>query len=925
MTIRHKVCGLFSGSLLLMSLLASPASAATRYLVFDGATNTFSTQLGATPWISIFSGDTVVFSGLRRGDGIVHVGAVPAGATGAQICYPYDPSATNHDLYAFKTAFNGAPGALNEFTGPPHEAVSGLWALAPEGGRVSLVETTAASCAALNNTVGPALGPGGLSYNYVYSYEEATFKNGDLPKLLGVETNANGTYRLCEASTSRCPVGGGDCELMSNDLQNFDPSDAHAVPPGAYFGGLMDTTYDNPDVTGVVLRVSWNDIQRDNGSGVISFDWHHIDREFQRALSKGKLVTLDVRAGRYGTPAWLFQDYLKATSPYHASWCTTTPCTFAPAAPPGAGAVMPLAFKDYYDENASCGVWFRIGHPADPAYRAAYAHMLSSLAAHIAADSRRFAALAHVKVSGLNLQTSEAELPHHCDDEHVATGFPVTAFVRSSVLGSAPDNVLDVWQRDDDGELSTEECACNTELWYKSPFGYTPDQVVDYYRGMENQILLATFGKKSIGYQIIQAGFPRANSGPNGGFLGDHLYREVLAETADPAYPDLTLNTCVAEDHSSMTNGCPAAAALAGLVESTPSNTVTYCSADVASAIGLSPLSHCSFELAPLLPSAASNIRAFTAAETLKMAVGGRYPDGTETAEDVLESARNGEFGAPTIPGFVNLSIGKHFVPQHSGLQPLPQEQLELSYKLDSTSEICEQQSWSMGGGGLPPKFAAGAVGPFRAVFPMVDSAGLPVTTSLQINHHYNGCPNSWIVEEGALPVGNGPPLLTGFQTTNNVRNLEMVESALMNLVYNTNGVFVELYEDVFWRARVQKGVGSGAAPLSSTATRGLGGLCEYTDAAGNPDSRFCYSKNLSQWSEELHLRRLIATNAVNLGVYPSFADPHPTSHSFTFVNPNPGVPIDYYLINPARCNPTKAQAANPAAPLNSLVRIRVW
>ena len=34
-----------------------------------------------------------------------------------------------------------------------------------------------------------------------------------------------------------------------------------------FFVILLDSTYANPDVTGVVIRVSWNDLQRDDGTG----------------------------------------------------------------------------------------------------------------------------------------------------------------------------------------------------------------------------------------------------------------------------------------------------------------------------------------------------------------------------------------------------------------------------------------------------------------------------------------------------------------------------------------------------------------------------------------------------------------------------------------------------------------------------------
>ncbi len=922
---------LFATTLIATQLAALPAYAVTRTLVVAPG-GTFSTAAGASPWITINSGDTVDFVGLERGDTIVRIAPVNTGAAGVNICHAYDPNATNQDAYTYKRAFDGSPAAVNELTGPTRRGLSGLWALGPEGGKISLIETVNAECTTLNPPGPITVTVAGVSSTYTYAYEEETFKNGALPAMDGEEIDvATGAIRrLCTATTTRCR--GGVCTLMSNGLQNFDAADPHAIPPGAYLNGLLDSTYANPDVTGVVIRVSWNDIQRDDGNRHIVFDFHNIDREFERAITHGKFVTLDIRAGRYGTPDWIFSDYVDPTSAHHASWCVPGACTLAAPVPAGAGAVEPLEFKDYYDQSATCGTRFRIGHPGDPAYRDAYQQMVTGLAAHVAADSRRFAALAHVKVSGLNLQTSEAELPHHCDDQYLASGFPVTDTVRDAdyrpVDGNgdgdytdagdvAPDRIVDVWKKLAVGPaLSTEACWCNPEIWYESPFGYTPDMVYDYYTELEATLVDATFGKKSLGYQIIQNGFPQADSAA-GGFYGDHLYKELLIDATAPLAAGLDINACIAPDLLSMAASCPAAT---GLIEDPVAQTVAFCSEDTAAAIGLSALDHCAVQLEPTVDGVA--LAPYDEADP-----GGRYPEGVEQSEQVLKRGRNGAFGNPANPAFVNQSLGKLFVPQHSGLQPLPAEQLELAFQLVGSADVCEQQSTRTAAPlPLPPQFAPGAVGATMATFPMTssDPAIGVVNQVSEITAAYNGCPNRWIVREGAIPVPNGPPMLTGFQNVNSVHDLDDVESSLMNLVYNTNGVFLELYEDVFWRASTLRGSGPGAAPLSTAGSRAPGGMCGYTDpATGNIDQRFCYSKRLSEWSEELHLRRWRAANLTNTALFPAFTDPFPTSYSFTFVNPTPGTPYDYFVIDPARCNPALAKAT-PALAANALVRIHL-
>jgi len=181
------------------------------------------------------------------------------------------------------------------------------------------------------------------------------------------------------------------------------------------------------------------------------------------------------------------------------------------------------------------------------------------------------------------------------------------------------------------------------------------------------------------------------------------------------------------------------------------------------------------------------------------------------------------------------------------------------------------------------------------------------------------GCPNRWAADEGIQRVVAGvPPQATGFQTTNAVRSLDQVESALFNLVYNTNAVFMELYEDVVWRASVTKGTGASALPLSDTA-RVPGSYCEHTPG----DVELCYSKNLSQWAEELHYRRALAAAAVNTAVYPAFANPFPAVHSFQFRNAT-AAPRVVYFINPARCAPARVDLGGEA-PANALGRIVVW
>jgi hypothetical protein len=238
---------------------------------------------------------------------------------------------------------------------------------------------------------------------------------------------------------------------------------------------MLDTTWRNPDITGVILRLNWRALQIDNG-GVIEFFWDDLDREMNNAVANGKLFTLDVSAGKDGTPDWIFNDY---------------------DGPAGPGPVVRYTFKDWGSEafppNDNCGFDLDIGSPADTAYRDLYVAMIEALADHVAGDARWFQALAHVKISGANFLSSEARLPNRCYDKLPA------------------DGMLDTIGRD--------ACLCNAQTWANA--GYTPEKLYEYYRVVGNAIYNAFYQRKSLGYQLIQAGFPLVESVTN--FEGDSL------------------------------------------------------------------------------------------------------------------------------------------------------------------------------------------------------------------------------------------------------------------------------------------------------------------------------------------------------------------------------------------------------------------
>jgi hypothetical protein len=555
----------------------------------------------------------------------------------------------------------------NELTGPGRKAVSGIFVLGPnEEGLVQKLATETCACELLQND--PCSPP---------------------PQITSV-VDGN-TYKLCPAEGGR--------------------------------NQLLDTTWNNPDVTGVTVRMNWRDLQIDNG-GTIEYDWSDLDAVMDKAVEHGKLFILDVRAGKHGTPDWIFDDY-------------------AGAAGPGPVPALPT-FQDW-GSNArpanNCGYPLDIGDPTDASYRDLYAAMIQAMADHVASDSRWFQALARVKLSGANFLSSEARLPKRCPDED-------------------GDGILDIVSKPN-GTL--DPCVCNTKVWAEA--AYTPEGLYQYYRVQGNTVYNTFYGRKSLNYQLIQAGFPRVLTPIN--FEGDTLHDSSGAPlSADPA-------------------------------------------ATTADDIG-----------------------------------------GLEQTETILQQLRDGRFtdpfGLQTDP-----VAGKLFVPQHSGIGRLLED---LGAPVGCTQAV--------------------------SVDPLTQKAMFPIAAGVA-GDSASGCPNRWAVDEGTLHSQ-----IMGFQTQNleSIDTPAGVESALWNLTINSNGVFLEVYEQLVWEIGHSFGSGATAAVLDPNRLA----------LVGNPAP---FSKNLFTWGEELHERRRALVDTTN----PHLADPFPPLHAHFFSSPL-AAPETYYYVNPARC-----------------------
>jgi uncharacterized protein (TIGR03437 family) len=142
--------------------------------------------------------------------------------------------------------------------------------------------------------------------------------------------------------------------------------------------------------------------------------------------------------------------------------------------------------------------------------------------------------------------------------------------------------------------------------------------------------------------------------------------------------------------------------------------------------------------------------------------------------------------------------------------------------------------------------------------------AGIHPKPNLPLESYWpvgGGCPNRWVVKEGAEGQ------ITGYQTVNRagVNTTEELDSSFDNLFAHTDAIFLEIYEELGW--------------LTENTNRGL-------LPSGKP---------LGNWTSDLHRRRVDP-------VFPNFTragNPFPSTHSYTFTQPGPRI---YYFAHGSKC-----------------------
>jgi hypothetical protein len=157
------------------------------------------------------------------------------------------------------------------------------------------------------------------------------------------------------------------------------------------YGRTMESTWSDPGITGVFIRLRWKDLQ----PGQNVWDDEILIRETDAAVAHGKLYSLVIESGRDGQPPWL-----------------TRPVWLG-------GLGLPSYELDSNDELEAANVcnpddYFDYVDPTTQAYRQLYNNMLTHVADVLKQSSARYRALAYIKPSGANRATGENRLPTRC-------------------------------------------------------------------------------------------------------------------------------------------------------------------------------------------------------------------------------------------------------------------------------------------------------------------------------------------------------------------------------------------------------------------------------------------------------------------------------------------------------------------------------
>jgi hypothetical protein len=217
----------------------------------------------------------------------------------------------------------------------------------------------------------------------------------------------------------------------TNELRFFrlaQPADLRGIY--VYVG--LDTATNSPDavplmealnlpgVDGMLLVGLWSSIE----TNLNQYNWNHVDRWMNYAISLGKKINLSIRAGD-GIPPWLF---LPPTN--------------------GAGATelnFSISPKDGKTTNCQPD---RIAIPWEAAFQTNWSLMLSNLAAHLKQQGT-YSHLTLLRLTGINRTSDELRLPAETPANNPLTGTGLDCVSNAPAIwqtyGYTPSKLLSAW------------------------------------------------------------------------------------------------------------------------------------------------------------------------------------------------------------------------------------------------------------------------------------------------------------------------------------------------------------------------------------------------------------------------------------------------------------------------------------------------
>lgn len=414
---------------------------------------------------SVRAGDQVMFEGLSPLDQIVEVDAT--GLSSAQLCTQAAlPAGAAHAVPA-QSPIPAGPYAGNQFSGPYRTYPAGVYALSVGSDACGFVERTSA-CVTPNEAA--LLTLGGRTLCAVTPY------------------------------------------LMNPKAPSQAANNPPVANPACVPNRTLDSTWSDPGVQGVFLRMDWKVVNPAYGS----YDWTTLDREATQALRYGKTITIGIRVGNDSIPDWVFAS-----------------------GDPKLGAAKALKLKDWGSgadslPDGDCGTDYTLASPSDAAFKSLFKKLLADMAAHIRADQRRFSVLAGVKITGMGLHTLENRMPNRCavavrNPALGDTGTQGHIITMESQSLAAPvfDTRYNLASNPATGRIrDVRQCVCNPQILQYA--GYTPSRLQAFYTEVE-ATLREGLGYKQMVFMNISDGFPQI--GETGRFLGDHLKPPITSIT----------------------------------------------------------------------------------------------------------------------------------------------------------------------------------------------------------------------------------------------------------------------------------------------------------------------------------------------------------------------------------------------------------